>query len=205
MQAISETHRKPAGLPWLRQALSACLRVFLLLALLPGVVAAVDEAEIQAQQTKIRAAYLYHFLQLVKWPGEESGAAESTFTICIIGKDPFGDILEVVAKKKARGKDLAIRRLTDTRQFDHCHILYVSLALSAQVGEILKAAESQNVLTVSSSKDFAARGGMIGFVTVADESEGGSRVRFEINLEAARKRGFKINSKLLELATQVRQ
>lgn len=204
MQAISETHPKIATLPWFRQALSACLLAFLLLALFSGSTAA-EEIEIQAQQNKLRAAYLYHFLQLVKWPGEDSGTTESTFTICIVGKDPFGDILEVVAKKKARGRDIAIRRLTETHQFDHCHILYISHSLNTQVSEILKATEAQNVLTVSNNKDFAARGGMIGFVTVAEESEGGSRVRFEINLAAARKHGFKINSKLLELATHVRQ
>ena len=204
MSAIPENHRNPTRSPWLRRSLLFCACTIVLLSLFPGLAAA-DETDIQAQQTKIRAAYLYHFLQLVKWPSEDSGASETAFSICIIGKDPFGDILEVVAKKKARGRDIVIRRLTDSHQLERCHILYISLALNAQVSEILKAADTQNVLTVSSSKDFAAKGGMIEFMTVADDSEGGSRVRFEINLAAARKQGFKINSKLLELATHVRQ
>lgn len=186
----------------LRQAVLACLSAVFLL---HAGAAVAEDAEVLAQQTKIRAAYLFHFLQLVKWPSEESGAAESPFNICIAGLDPFGELIEVVAKKKARGRNLVIRRLGDAQKFEQCHILYVSASKIAHLTEILKAAEKQEALTVSDCKDFAAKGGMIGFIVVPDDSEGGFRVRFEINLEAARKKGLMINSKLLELAAQVRQ
>lgn len=163
------------------------------------------EADVQAQQTKISAAYLFHFLQLVKWPEEELANVERPFNLCIVGRDPFGEVIDAVARKKARGRELVIKRYSDIRRFDDCHLLFVSTSLNAHLPELLRVLEGQKVLTVSDIKDFAGAGGMIGFVSVADESESGFRVRFEINLEAARKKGLKINAKLLELATRVRQ
>lgn len=185
---------------------------FLLCRLLPlffsglafGTVHATD-AESQAQQAKVSAAYLYHFLQLVKWPNEDSGSGETGFMVCLYGKDPFGEIIDTVARKKARGKEITVRRLAELHSAERCHLLYVGAVPASHLGEVLRAVDAAGVLTVSDSKDFVARGGMIGFVAVPDESEGGFRVRFEINLDAARKRGLKINSKLLELAIHVRQ
>ena len=53
------------------------------------------------------------------------------------------------------------------------------------------------MLTVSDMERFAHRGGIITLLTIQD------RIRFEINVEAARRSGVKISSKLLKLANIV--
>ena len=185
--------------------LALLLKALVFLMLCSGLSARATDGELHAQQHKISAAYLYHFLQLVKWPDENGAAVEKAFNVCIFGRDPFGEVIDAIARKKARGREVAIRRIQEIKRVDDCHLLYVSSSHAADFSAVLKAVEGMGVLTVSDIRDFVAQGGMIGFVTVADESESGFRVRFEINLDVARKRGFKINSKLLELATYVRQ
>lgn len=177
--------------------------VFLLMLYVAGGHAA--DGEWQVQQHKISAAYLYHFLQLVNWPDDAGGGADKAWHVCILGKDPFGDVIDVLTRKKARGREVVILRVQEVRRADECQLLYVSTSRASDLPSILKAVEGLNVLTVSDIRDFVAQGGIIGLVTVADERESGFRVRFEINLEAARRQGFRINSKLLELATFVRQ
>lgn len=174
--------------------------LLLLLALSP---VQASETDIQARQTQIRAAYLQHFLQLVNWPDEAGATPETPWVICVSGRDPFGDLLDTLARRKIRGRPLKIRRLGDSRQFDACHLLYITQRPPAQIDDILD--RTGTVLTVGDGRDFIARGGMIAFVNVADASDGGFRVRFEINLAAARQSGLQINAKLLELALRVVQ
>jgi hypothetical protein len=53
------------------------------------------------------------------------------------------------------------------------------------------------VLTVGDAPDFLERGGMIQFVLVAN------RVRFEVNLDAAREAGLQLSAELLKVAAKV--
>jgi hypothetical protein len=60
-------------------------------------------------------------------------------------------------------------------------------------------ADRMPILTVSDAPGFVNRGGMIEFVLDSN------RVRFEINLAAARAAGLNLSSELLRVATAVRK
>ncbi|MGH9723681.1 MAG: YfiR family protein, partial [Candidatus Acidiferrales bacterium] len=54
---------------------------------------------LQAQQPKVseyqvKAVYLYNFGRFVQWPPNVTANNDSTFTICVLGQDPFGPILD---------------------------------------------------------------------------------------------------------------
>ena len=74
-------------------------------------------------------------------------------------------------------------------------LLFVALLLSASTGVL----PADGTHTLSAPQGFAARGGMVNF-TVEE-----SKVRFEINEDAARRAGLKISSKLLRLAELVEE
>jgi hypothetical protein len=64
--------------------------------------------------------------------------------------------------------------------------------------DLLRKAGSLPVLTIGEHDGFAAAGGVIGFVVRDD------RVQFEINPDAASRADLKVSSRLLQLATIVR-
>jgi hypothetical protein len=63
----------------------------------------------------------------------------------------------------------------------------------------LAALEGSKVLTVGDQPEFLKRGGMIQFVLE------GNRVRFQVNLTAAKKAGLNLSSELLKVAADVRR
>lgn len=179
---------------------------FLLLFCLAGALPpAASAQDVVQQQNQIKLAYLFHFLQQVKWPNEEAQVAEAPIVIGVIGRDPFGDNIDALMRKKVRGRAILIRRFVDAGHMEPCHLLFVGAGQGGNLPEILRRADAGSALTVSDMREFVAQGGMIGFVLAVAEQEGGVKVRFEVNLEAARRKGLQISAKLLELATQVRQ
>lgn len=147
---------------------------------------------------QVKAAFLYNFTKYVEWPQNAFGD-NPTFTIGIVGKDPFGRMLEkTIEGKSADGKEIVIKRFARADDVQPCPILFVSESEKNKVGKILEQLGKSGTLTVSESDQFLQRGGIINFVIQND------RVRFEINTGAADRAGIKISSRLLSLAKNVR-
>jgi len=146
---------------------------------------------------EIKAAYLYNFAKFVEWPATAFPRETSPLTFCIIGKSPLNQVIESLAKKTIKNRGLAIRQLSEIENPGECNILFINAALKASIPQILTAAASFPILTVSDYKGFAAVGGNIEFVAVSD------KIRFVINNQAAKRADLKISSHILRLATTV--
>jgi hypothetical protein len=157
----------------------------------------------QAQKSKptdyqVKAVYLINFARFVAWP-DKPGMQQDSFTICVLGPDPFGRTLDtVLAGEKIGGRSAIAKRISTPQESFDCRILFVSSTDTGLTNRIVEAAHKQAVLTVSDMQHFADRGGMIQFVT--DDK----RVRFEVNLTAAQRAGLTLSSDLLKVATLVR-
>lgn len=144
---------------------------------------------------EVKAAFLYNFGKFVEWPADDSAGADDTFDICVLGRDPFGDVLdETVEGKSLRGRKLVVRRIGQTAEGLNCHILFISSSEERNLGYILSVLQGRSVLTVGEMRRFAQRGGMINFRIEEN------RIRFEINLGAAESAGLTVSSQLLKLA-----
>jgi len=75
----------------------------------------------------------------------------------------------------------------------NCHLVFISKSERSRLADIFSSLESASVLTVSETENFARRGGIINFYL------DGNKVRFEINADAAQRKGIKISSQLLKL------
>jgi hypothetical protein len=147
----------------------------------------------------VKAAFLYKFEPFVTWPARAFPAPDSPFTLCVLGDDPFGDLLDrAVNGQQTAGRRIVVVRLKTMTPGTYCHLLYISGgdAAAAQRAEAALAAEP--TLTVTDSIVDASAKGMINFV-IAD-----NRVRFEIDDAAAKRTGLQISSKLLSLAVAVK-
>jgi hypothetical protein len=149
---------------------------------------------------QVKAAYLYNFGRFVQWPAKGTRNNESAFTICILGQDPFGPVLDsTLAGEAIDGKPVVTRRLSKPQEAADCRILFINSTEQKRLREILAALDKESVLTVSDMPDFSRRGGMIQFVLE------GERVRFEVNLASAENARLTLSSELLKVATTVRR
>lgn len=146
-------------------------------------------------QDEVEAVYLYNFAKFVTWP---AATKSDVLNVCILGKDPFGNTLDqIVAGEAIDGRRLAVRRLADEHSVQPCAILFIGESESSHLDRDLSAVSRLPILTVSDIPSFIRNGGTIQFVLQEN------RVRFEVNLNAARKCGIVLSSQLLKVATRV--
>jgi hypothetical protein len=153
-----------------------------------------------ASEYQIKAAFLYNFAKFVEWPPDNIGGASGPVTICIVGEDPFGKLLdEFTQGKTINGRPVLISRLKPGQELKGCQIAFISSADRNQFKSIFQNADRADVLTVGETAGFAALGGTINFI----REEG--KVHFEVNVDAAQRANLKISSKLLSLAKIVKE
>lgn len=151
-----------------------------------------------AEEYTLKAAYLYNFAKFVAWPAAAWEGMDS-INLCIYGSDPFGAALEKLKSRKAQSRSISINLLGNVLpENGQCHILFVSQDHSSDWAELQARLADDPVLTVSDMEGFIAKGGMVGFVNLAQ------RIKFEINLAASKRTGLSISSFLLKLAMKVR-
>ncbi len=169
-------------------------------ALLLGALLLAGAAHGQSSEYKLKAAYLCRFVDFIDWPATAFPTENSPLMIGVLGTDPFGATLDEVAEgQTSRGHPLKIQRFTSVEEARQCQVLFVAASEAARVNDILRAVEGRQMLTVSDLNNFTAHGGMIRFFTESN------KVRFRINLEAARACKLSISSRLLQLADVVKE
>jgi hypothetical protein len=146
-------------------------------------------------QDEVEAAYLYNFAKFVTWPAT---AKSDVLNVCVLGKDPFGATLDqIVTGETIDGRHLAVRRLDDEHSVQPCAILFIGESEASHLDRDLAEVAKLPILTVSDIPEFMQDGGTIQFVLKEN------RVRFEVNLNAARRCGIVLSSQLLKVATRV--
>jgi hypothetical protein len=169
----------------------------LALALIPFIGTA-RAAQDSPSEYQLKAAFVYNFAKFVDWPAKVYSGPESPFSICILGTDPFGPVIDDALRgKTVEDHPVIVRREKDVGAARHCQIVFVSASEKHRLPEILASLKGASVLIVADFDGFAAAGGAIE-LTLQD-----SRVRFAINPGAADGAGLRISSKLLALATIV--
>lgn len=161
---------------------------------LPGVA----RAQGVAPEYEVKAAFLFNFTKFVEWPPAAFIDEHSQLKICVLGENPFGKTLHSLMGEEVGGRRLSLMRLESLNNLESCHVLYVSRSERDRLGQILAGVRNAPVLTVGDMPGFIDQGGMINFILE------GSKVRFDINQEAAERTGIKISSRLLALAKHVK-
>ena len=146
----------------------------------------------------MKAAFLFHFAQLVEWPPEAFKEGDSPLTYCTAGGDPFEGGLDASLKGKTiGGRPVRVLHFKEGGESKGCQILFLGIADKKRVSATLAKLNGSPVLTVGESANFTKGGGMIGFLLEDN------KVRFEINLEATEHAKLKISARLLALAKTV--
>jgi hypothetical protein len=198
---------KAGLLPLHRRADTRCFasshifrRVFRLI-LVAMVVSACSFPKAQAQskvdEYRVKAAFLFHFAQLVEWP-DAAEANANPLLLCTLGDDPFhGELESTVEGKQVGSRVLRIRHLNEAQATHDCNMVFISRSENKHLPTILASLKKSPVLTIGEADDFLVSGGIIRFCLE------GNKVRFEINREAAESAKLRISAKLLILARSI--
>jgi hypothetical protein len=154
-------------------------------------------AQARSLEYPIKAAFLYKFGSFVEWPADAFPSTSAPVTVCVVGRDPFGPVLDQTVRGQTVGaRPVTVRRLPAVSATSGCHIAYLGGSPEQSVPEAARALAQAPVLTVTDGPRPEAAGA-IQFVVMAN------RVRFKIDLRAAAQGGVSISSKLLNLAVEV--
>jgi hypothetical protein len=127
-------------------------------------------------------------------------APAQRLSLCVLGDNSVADALEQTIK--GRGVDNHELTVSVIKGADGpillCHLLYVSGFDAKKAEQLLFALNGTSVFTVGDGDRFAQMGGVAQLIL-----ENG-RIRFAVNMDAARRAHLKISSKLLSLATIIK-
>jgi len=144
---------------------------------------------------RLKAAVVYNFMVYTEWPGETG----NTLNLCIYGADPFGLEIDGLQGKVVAGRSIAVHRKAAGESLTTCQVVFISSSTMSGLSGVLERLRGHAVLTVADSPGAARQGVMLNMAIVR------AKVTFEANLQAARSVGIVVSSKLLRLATEVRQ
>lgn len=170
------------------------LRIIITIFFILAHISYVPAEESISKEYLVKAAFIYNFARFTDWPEESFSGSDDPLVLVIIGKDPFEKAIESIADRRVQGRTLRIKRITLPEEIDRCHMLFISTSEKDRLPEILEKIKNRPVLTIGEMEGYAASGGMINFSVIKN------KIRFEINIDVAKRSGLQISSKLLRLA-----
>lgn len=154
----------------------------------------------------VKASFITNFINFTRWPEETQNIDNSIFSICIIGEDPYSEILKHYPKKGIQGRPLVVTKLdsdlssislNNFEQLKQCHVLVVLFKKRSHTESLLSQVSKLPVLTISEIANGHKQKSMINLINKND------RIAFSINRTSAREAGIEFSSKLLRLAENV--
>jgi hypothetical protein len=143
----------------------------------------------------IESAMLYNFTKFVEWPDRALGENGSSLVVGVLGDDPMTPVLAAALQNKTiYGHPILVLRLSSNADLKTCAVLLVGSSDRKEIARIVQSVGRAPVLTIGEQAQFSRLGGVIAFI------RDGSRIRFEINPDAADRAGLQVSSKLLRLA-----
>ena len=186
MPSLNFSRRTATDGPW---RIAVAIAVALLCCLPASLV-----AQQTADESQLKAAFLFNFGKFVEWP-EAAASAKEPLTICVAGDNGVAHSLsELTAGKAVNGKEVKVVLLHSLESNGNCQILFIGRSASKDKKTLLERVQNAPILTVGEEGNFTEQGGILTFL------KEGSRIHFAVNQEAAARSGLKISSKLLALA-----
>ena len=152
-------------------------------------------ADGSAAERLVKAAYLYHFCNLVSWPPGTFAEPAAPLRVGLLGNDELASELErLVNSRRHAGRPIQVVRLKRTPVSGPLHLLYLNESTNGQLAELLAPWKAQPVLTVTESQHGLAHGSVINFVEVD------GALRFEVSQAAASRANLNISTRLMAVS-----
>ncbi|MBT8343419.1 MAG: YfiR family protein [Sulfurovum sp.] len=146
------------------------------------------------QERNFEAVFLGKFSKFIELPKKEN----QKFTITLIDKNPFGNLLDKLYKNQTiNNLPVEVHYVTKVEDIGESDVLFITLSSIKEVENAIKYAQEHSIISISEKRGFAQRGGIIqvGFMS--------QKPYFIINHAAAIKSKIIISSQLLAIAKEV--
>ena len=151
-----------------------------------------------ALERQVKAAFLYRFVDYVRWPEAVFPRSDSPIVIGVLADaTTVAEVQAVASGRVVRGHPLVVRQVREG-DLGGLQVLFIGEGANARLQRIIRSVEG-SVLIVTEAEDGLAHGSVINFV-IAER-----RVRFEVALQPAAARSLTIASGLLSVAINVRK
>jgi|GEM_PF-1731657 len=185
------------------------------------------------KEYEVKTAFIYNFLKFIDWPKpakpktsetEKDDPKAKTITVGFIMNPEAFEICKILHGKKIKTKTLRVVRfdailLKDVQagktskvleSLRRCDILFFSQLVtatpkSASVLQVLTALKDENILFIGEMPGFIepkTKGALCGIFNFFLEDQ---KIKFEVNNDMAKTKGFAIKAQLLKLAKRVIQ
>lgn len=141
-------------------------------------------------EAAVKAAFIYNFIKFIEWPN--AAFTQSGFNVCATDEEALQGNLSVLQGKTLSNRSIMVRYGVAGEELKTCQLVFVSGAV--RVDQIVNVLKNYPIVTVSDIPGFVQQGGGLGLVN------DGSRVGFEVNLDATNAVGLHISAQLLKLA-----
>lgn len=149
-------------------------------------------AEGYSQNYKLHSVFIYSFTRYVQWPDAYN---QGDFEILVLGDSPILDELKAMAQaKKVGDRTIKVTKINSVAEIRKCNILFVSVAKSAQIADVLGKVNTQPILVVTEEAGLGEKGSDVNFIT----KDG--KLAFELNQSAINKQNLRVSNELSRLA-----
>ena len=151
----------------------------------------------QVLEHEVKAAYVFRFLSFIEWPPGAFAAPQAPIAVGVLGaEEVLYEMQDLVRGRTVQGRGVTVQRVRPGEGIAGLHVLFVG---TRSVEHVARIGPVQSLLVVSDAPYGLEAGAVVNFV----RAEG--RVRFEVDLDAAARRGIRVSSRMLAVASHVRQ
>jgi hypothetical protein len=173
--------------------------VFLLLTGQSFSVPSVHSASTELSRDEAFSYFLLNCAYFGKWHGNNDPQVSLVIRIGLLGADPFGKVLDSIAKKAqsawfSYGR-IEILRADSPNKLRHCHVVYISSSEKEYLDSILATFHDKPVLLVSEIQGFARYGGTVEVQIYREH------LRFILNLDELKRINVEISARMKQRAT----
>jgi len=152
---------------------------------------------------QVKAAMLVKIPTFVTFAEDAFEAPDSPIVLGVIGRDPFGRLLERTCEgQTAQGRAFEVRRFDSTDRYEAlrerltaCHVLWIAESEQPRLALLLRSLENAHLLTIAEFEGAAEASVMIEL-----HHKPGGKVGFRINRSAAERNGLRLAAQLLKLS-----
>lgn len=147
----------------------------------------------------VKLGFIFNFINFVSWPPEAFEDEPERLIFCFDSAHPSSDALYKLEGKKIRGRAIQVIPYQDGACLEQSHVLFFATQDTKRIQQTLDLVEERSILTIGEVDGFTRMGGVINFF------EERNRLRFKVNISAARRNRLKMSSQLLGSAEIVRE
>jgi hypothetical protein len=154
---------------------------------------------VTGREYDVKMGFIYNFAKFVTWPREADEKKSRDIVLCYVADDPSITVFQKLDGKAIRHRKIKVVAFQGENCIEQSHILFFATQDKKHIQEILEQARGRGILTIGEVEGFTQWGGVINFF------EELNRLRFKVNLTAARREGLKMSSQILVSAQIVEE